>query len=328
MGNDGGSIPKRRELVKEAAKALTAAQLKEAQNEQQEYGWTTDPLTRKPLARPVVSDAAGVLYNKDSIIEYLLEDEDNRKKEMGKVARVKGTVEGGFAELGSFGDRVNGLKDVVEIKFEVVDGERELGGRGEKWVCPITGRELGPGAKAVYLVPCGHAFMGSVVKEVSGSACLQCNEPYAENDVIPILPTLPTDIARLNLRVKALREKGITHALKKGPGSKKRKKGADKGTNGETAVKTSDEDKKKSSDEDKAKKAKKAKAMSVADSGIKNASTASLTQKVMREQDERNKRRKLAENDNVKSLFSKSDTKPDLKRSSDYMTRGFSIGRK
>jgi hypothetical protein len=82
MGNDGGSIPKRSELVKEAAKALTSAQLKEAQNEQQEYGWTTDPLTRKTLARPVVSDAAGVLYNKDSIIEYLLKEAGSEKEEM------------------------------------------------------------------------------------------------------------------------------------------------------------------------------------------------------------------------------------------------------
>jgi hypothetical protein len=151
----------------------------------------------------------------------------------------------------------------------------------------------------------------------------QCNEPYAENDVIPILPTLPTDIARLNLRVKTLREKGLTHSLKKAPGSKKRKKGADKETNGEAnGTKGSDEDKKKSADEDKAKKAQSA------TNGIKNASTASLTQKVMKEQEERNKRRKMAENDNVKSLFNKSDNKPDLKKSADYMTRGFSIGRK
>jgi hypothetical protein len=173
MGNDGGSIPKRRELVKEAAKALTSAQLKEAQNEQQEYGWNTDPLTRKILAAPVVSDAAGILYNKDSIIEYLLKEDGAEKAEMGKVAGVKGTVEGGFAELGTFGDRVKSLKDVVEVKFEVGEGARELGGRGEKWVCPITGKELGPGAKGVYIVPCGHAFAGTVVKEVAGSACLQ-----------------------------------------------------------------------------------------------------------------------------------------------------------
>jgi hypothetical protein len=151
----------------------------------------------------------------------------------------------------------------------------------------------------------------------------QCNEPYAENDVIPILPTLPTDIARLNLRVKTLREKGLTHSLKKAPGSKKRKKGIDKETNGEAnGAKGSDEDKRKLSDEDKAKRAQSA------TNGIKNASTASLTQKVMKEQEERNKRRKMAENDNVKSLFNKSDNKPDLKKSADYMTRGFSIGRK
>jgi hypothetical protein len=136
---------------------------------------------------------------------------------------------------------------------------------------------------------------------------LQCNEPYAENDVIPILPTLPTDIARLNLRVKTLREKSLTHALKKASGSKKRKKGED---------------------DDKARKEKREKLTPVTDNGIKNASTASLTQKVMKEQEERNKRRKMAENNNVKSLFNKSDHRPDLKKSADFMTRGFSIGKK
>jgi hypothetical protein len=158
MGNDGGSIPKRRELVKEAARALTTAELKESQNEAQEYGWTTDPLTRKPLARPVVSDAAGVLYNKDAVIEFLLKEGD--KGELGK--------------------RIGGLKDVVEVKFEVAqeeDEERKEGGRKEKWICPITNRELGPGAKGCYIVPCGHAFAGSVVREVKGSACLQVRTP-------------------------------------------------------------------------------------------------------------------------------------------------------
>jgi hypothetical protein len=167
MGNDGGSIPKRTELVKEAAKALTTAQIKEAQNEQQEYAWSTDALTRKPLSRPVVSDAAGHLYNKDSIIEYLLKEDGSEKAEMGKVAGIK------ESELGTFGDRVKGLKDVVEVKFEVEEpGESEERGRGEKWVCPIAGTRLGPGSKGVYLVPCGHAFAGSVVKEIAGSACL------------------------------------------------------------------------------------------------------------------------------------------------------------
>jgi hypothetical protein len=332
MGNDGGSIPKRSELVKEAAKALTTSQVKEVQNEQQEYGWTTDPLTRKPLSRPVVSDAAGVLYNKDSIIEYLLKDDSDREKdELRKVCDVR--VEGAYGDLAAFGERVKGLKDVVEVQFEIApasDTDGETKARGEKWTCPITGRALGPGAKAVYLVPCGHAFAGSVVKEVAGSVCLTCNEPYAENDVIPILPTVPTDLARLNLRIRTLREKGLTHALKKAPGSKKRKKGADKETNGHGAVGDleangkSKTKSKSSSDEDKA----ASKPAADNGTGIKNSVTASLTRKVLQEQEERNKRRKMGQNDNVKSLFNSSDNKPALGNSADYMTRGFSIGRK
>lgn len=172
MGNDGGSIPKRRELVKEAAKALTTSQAKEQLTEQQEYHWSTCPLSRKPLAAPVVGDAAGTLYNKDAVIEFLLKEDGREKEEAGRVADVK--KDGEFAELGCAGDRLKGLKDVVEVKFEVGKEEKtEASARRENWVCPITGRELGPGAKAVYVVPCGHAFAGSAVKEVAGSVCLQ-----------------------------------------------------------------------------------------------------------------------------------------------------------
>ncbi|EUC45011.1 hypothetical protein COCMIDRAFT_26775 [Bipolaris oryzae ATCC 44560] len=328
MGNDGGSIPKRRELVKEAAKALTTAQIKEAQTEQQEYAWSTDPLTRKPLARPVVSDAAGILYNKDSIIEYLLKDDsDVEKAEMKKIGGVKDS------ELGTFGDRVKGLKDVVEIKFEV-DTAAESGA-GEKWKCPITEERLGAGSKAVYVVPCGHAFAGSVMKEISEKACLTCNEPYAENDLIPILPTLPTDIARLNLRLKTLREKGLTHALKKAPGSKKKRKHAT--TDEQTQLTTSSASTKPSSSSDEDKKAApkdngaattKPVSTTTTSDGIKNSATASLTRKVLQEQEERNKRRKMAQNENVSSLFSKKEHKASAGNSADFMTRGFSIGKK
>ncbi|KAF2633930.1 DUF602-domain-containing protein [Macroventuria anomochaeta] len=326
MGNDGGSIPKRRELVKEAAKALTTTQAKEQLTEQQEYHWSTCPLSRKPLAAPVVSDAAGTLYNKDSVIEFLLKEDGREKEEAGKVADVRS--EGHFVELGCAGDRLKGLKDVVEVRFEVGKEETKEGsGSSENWVCSITGRELGPGAKAVYIVPCGHAFAGSVVKEVAGSVCLQCNEPYAENDVIPILPILPTDLARLNLRIKTLREKGLTHALKKAPGSKKRKKNAEKDSNGGEANGTTTKSK-SSSDEDRKAKPKANGENETTVNSIKNSATASLTRKVMEEQEERNKRRKLGQNENVKSLFNTTSSKPSTGNSADYMTRGFSIGKK
>ncbi|ORY10405.1 Rtf2 RING-finger-domain-containing protein [Clohesyomyces aquaticus] len=317
MGNDGGSIPTRRELVKEAAKALTTQQVKEVQNEQQEYAWNHDPITRKPLSKPVVSDSLGKLYNKDTIIEYLLSEDGDAKK-----TEAESILQG----------RVKSLKDVVEVKFEVdnggVNAAEEANGptvRSEKWICPITNRELGPSAKAVYLVPCGHAFAGSVVREVSGETCLQCNETYAENDVIPILPTVATDIARLSLRMKTLKENNLTHSLKKAKGDKKRKKHAEKETNGATVALTSKEQD-RSSEEDK--KKDKPKQKPTINENIKSASTASLTKKVLEEQEARNKRRKLEQNDNVKSLFSNRDKKPSASNSADYMTRGFSISSK
>ncbi|KAF2280095.1 DUF602-domain-containing protein [Westerdykella ornata] len=337
MGNDGGSIPTRRELVKEAAKALSTTQLKEARTEQQAYAWTHDPITRKPLAQPVVSDSSGTLYNKETIIEYLLQEEGDTKK-----VEAERFLQG----------RVKSLKDVVEVKFQVVDGKEEIGGgsgRTEKWVCPITGRELGPGSKAVYLVPCGHAFAGSVVKEVSGEVCLQCNTAYASNDIIPILPVEPTDIAHLTLRVQTLKEKGLTHALKKAPGSKKRKKHAEKETaNGEstsTPTEPTNDSSTNGVSKDKPSSTSTPSTSSTPKpdqqrntpdpsssttttnlSNIKNASTASLTRKVLQEQEERNKRRKLQQNDNVKSLFSSRSATPSQGNSRDYMTRGFSIG--
>lgn len=158
---------------------------------------------------------------------------------------------------------------------------------------------------------------------------MQCNEPYAENDVIPILPTVPTDLARLNLRIKTLREKGLTHALKKAPGSKKRKKDASKDTMNESTSAATNTKSKSSSDEDKKSKPKaNSEKKETTDNGIKNSATASLTRKVMEEQEERNKRRKLGQNQNVKSLFNTSDNKPRAGNSADYMTRGFSIGKK
>lgn len=187
MGNDGGryviasidpyalrastntrdsplsSIPKRRELVKEAARNPTAAELKETQLEQQDHLWTVDPLTNRPLAHPVVSDSLGRLFNKDSIIEFLLpaEDEDLVKR-TEQEALMKGTV--------------RSLKDVVQVNFEMGDADvskKNGTTRAERWICPITTKELGPAAKAAYLVPCGHAFSEVALKEVAGDKCLQ-----------------------------------------------------------------------------------------------------------------------------------------------------------
>lgn len=307
MGNDGGSIPTRRELVKEAARNPSAAELKESRQEQQEYHWTTDPISQKPLAQPVVSDSNGKLYNKETILEYLVE---GARKEDAKAVTA---------------GAITGLKDIVEIKFEVepeASGKANEGGR-EVWKCPVTGDRLGPGSKAVYLVPCGHVFSGAAIKEVSGEKCVTCDTVYASNDIIPIIPTAETDIARLTLRAKTLREKGLTHSLKKASGSKKRKKkdevveNAVDNANGAKVSDPKDSTPRTSTplNGDAAKKST---------AGINNSSAASVTAKVKLDQDAAKKRK--TESDNVRSLFSNRDPANGAANSGDFMTRGYTVG--
>jgi hypothetical protein len=317
MGNDGGSIPTRRELVKNAARNPNSSELKATQQEAQAHAWSTCPLSNHPLVAPIVSDCAGILYNKDAILEQLLPKDDDVP---ASVIKEKGDVLQG---------RVKGLKDVVEVKFTI---SKE--GKEEKRVCPITSKELGPNTKAVYLVPCGHAFSEVAIREVAGETCVECSEPYTAENVIPILPLAKEDIAKLVARASKLKEAGLTHSLKKAPGSKKRKKNADADAapalvdvkNGDVTPEAVPEKTKVRLAENGTTKSRSGTSTPV--SGIKNAATASLTARVLDEQEERNKRRKLGLNDNLKSLFSNSGYSAQAQKSGDFMTRGYSLPKK
>jgi len=285
MGNDGGSIPTRRELVKEAARDPTTTEIKQSQHERQEYAWSTDPITRKPLAPPIVSDSNGKLFNKESIIEYLLPSDHATTSKADADSVLQGSVKS--------------LKDVVEIKFDIDTNANKDSKNPFK--CPVTGERLGPGEKAVYLVPCGHAFSATAIKEVSGERCVTCDQEYAANDIIPILPTTPEDIARLSLRLKTLKEKGLAHSLKKAAKESKKRKKREEVDEAPALVPVTDQ--------------KEA-------NNINNSSTAALTAKVLQEQEAKKRR---MHNDNLKTLFSSRDQSKPIGKSADFMTRGYDI---
>jgi hypothetical protein len=316
MGNDGGSIPTRRELVKNAARALNTSEFKAKEQEAQAHAWTYCPLSNRPLVAPIVSDCAGTLYNKDAILEQLLPKDDDIP---ASVIKEKEEVLQG---------RVKGLRDIVEVKFTVVKEDKEE----EKRICPITSKELGPNTKSVYLVPCGHAFSEVAIREVAGETCVECNEPYKSDDVITILPLAKEDILRLAARANKLKELGLTHSLKKAPGAKKRKKNAELAEPTESASTkeptSSPKTKYKLVGNEPVKSSSGTSTPTGTSNGIKNAATASLTARVMDEQEERNKRRKLGLNDNLKSLFSSGGYSAQAQRGGDFMTRGFSLPKK
>lgn len=111
-----------------------------------------------------------------------------------------------------------------------------------------------------------------------------------------------------------LAEQGLTHSLKKAPGSKKRKKHAAAETAADAPSGTTEASRSSTSNA----------TPNASGNGIKNASTATLTARVLQEQDEKKKRRKMMGNDNLDSLFSK-EQKDGAKKSGDFMTRGYSI---
>jgi hypothetical protein len=311
MGNDGGSIPTRRELVKEAARSLNTTEVKEKQKEAQAHRWKECPLSHKPLARPVVSDSAGNLYNKDAVLQYLLPGEASSldKEECQKF------VQG----------RIKGLKDVVELQFELDPRQKP---EAERWICPITTKVLGPSVKAAYIIPCGHVFSQEAVKEMKAEKCLQCDQAYKSRDLIPILPTAETEQTALAVRMEVLATLGLTHSLKKASGSNKKRKAngivkTDSSTNLDAPATNGTASEGRSATKSTAEAVPSDSHTSRGANGIKNAATANLTAKVLQEEEARQKRRKTGENENLKSLFSKGSTQHQ--RNTDFMTRGFSI---
>ena len=278
MGNDGGSIPKRRELVKEAARAQTVSELKATAHESLSHAWTQDPLSSEPIdMENVASDWRGRLYNYESILKGLVPSHDGEAEE--EQANGNDMT---FASTG-----IRSLRDIVRLRFKRYKpaGSKEK----EIWACPVSLKELGPATRAVYIVPCGHVFAEVAIKEITDQEhnCPECSEPFEAQDVVPVLPTEEADLEKVTKRMEDLRARGLTHSKKKDKSERKKKRKAgekeDDGTNGA-----------KMGDAENGRPPKAQKATKNDAHSINNPMAATLTARVMAEQAERDKRRRVA----------------------------------
>lgn len=287
MGNDGGSIPKRRELVKSAARAPTVSELKAVAFENLSHAWDHDPLTSERLdMENVVSDWRGRLYNYESVLKGLMPSGDDG--EGGNTGRA--LVDGESSELTFASTNIKSLRDVVKLKFKRYAPPGTKG--KEIWACPVSLKELGPATRAVYVVPCGHVFAEAAMKQIQEDLCPECSEKFQPGDVIPILSSDKADADALMARISDLKAKGLTHSLKKDKSNGKKKRKAEEADGDEAARPR----KSKASHQENEPMAKATPKPDINNrvSGINNALTASLTARVLAEQEERNKRRKLA----------------------------------
>jgi len=173
MGCDGGTIPTRDEMVRTKKKKPKAE--REIANSAK---WNHCHLSQQALIKPVVADLLGFLYNKDALIEFLLE---RAKYEHGP-------------------QYVKSLKDVKELSIVANPGysankqetSNNMNGLNTSpWICPISGVEMNGMYKFCYLFSCGCSFAQKTIKTISQAGemkCLKCDKPYTSNDLIIMNP--------------------------------------------------------------------------------------------------------------------------------------------
>jgi hypothetical protein len=290
MGNDGGSIPDRRDLVRNKPKAEQADKANQTRAK-----WAFCALSKLPLQEPVVSCALGKLYNKDAILEYLLD-----KSAFGDGENICG--------------HVRSLKDVKTLKLSpnpapirqsstsVITPDRA------QFVCPLTLKEMNGVQPFVYIQPCGCVLSQAGLKAVSStpppkdsdmpeslSLCPQCGLKYhPSSDVLQLNPSEEEQTKMFEAMV-------ARRALEPTKKSKKRKVADDENTDGGGA-------------------GKKKKSVPPSSAPSTSSSMATASRKVVSSLAQEEAKRKAGMSDAVKSLYRDKDAPPSK---DGFMTRTF-----
>ncbi|KAF8168541.1 Rtf2 RING-finger-domain-containing protein [Crassisporium funariophilum] len=217
MGNDGGSIPDRRDLVRNKPKAEQADKANQTRAR-----WLFCALSKKRLQEPVVSCALGKLYNKDAIIEYLLD-----KSAYGDGEKICG--------------HIRSLKDVKTLTLTPNNASSSTDSKADstdrpQFACPLTMKEMNGVQPFVYISTCGCVFSQAGLKTVASSSspkekasdsdeggkslslCPQCAKKYSASEDVIVINSPPEEEETLRF---ALDRKRLLEPAKKK--SKKRK---------------------------------------------------------------------------------------------------------
>lgn len=175
MGNDGGTIVKRLDIVKvrsdgSDAKVDPAILAKVLA--------TTCSLSHQPLQAPIVADRLGRIYNKDSILKYLLSRADSKGDSVAvrKADRIAG--------------HIRGLKDVQTLKPTENPAYKSSSKKGEQdedkpapFVCPLNQREMNGRHRFVYIKQCSCMMSSSgLIATISDQLVSASKEQKEGND--------------------------------------------------------------------------------------------------------------------------------------------------
>jgi len=199
MGCDGGTIPTRDELVK-----LKKKPEQRDKDGHRLYKWQHCAISQEPLRKKVVACEMGRLYNKESVIELLL-----NKDRSNAPANT---------------EHLEKLKDVVELQLTVnpaFDKKKKSVGDGmyndaliSPWICPITGLEMNGRFKFVFSFTNGKVVAERAIKVLTKDPAEAAF--FKEEDLVTISPEEEElDLMNAKMIARRARVKAAKKAKKK-----------------------------------------------------------------------------------------------------------------
>ncbi|CAG9818276.1 unnamed protein product [Phaedon cochleariae] len=195
MGCDGGTIPRRDELVR--VKKKPEVKDKDAELA---FKWRCCTITQEILSEPIVVCHLGKLYSKMSLIEALLD-----RTTLPEACR-----------------HIKSLKDVKDVKLtnnpEFKGGEDKKEGsldhRSAPYVCPVLSLEMSGKSRFVALWSCGCVFSERALKEIGTKNCHKCTKPFEDDDVV-IINGNDEDLDLMKVRMEIRQAKNKKKKVKK-----------------------------------------------------------------------------------------------------------------
>ncbi|XP_017891779.1 protein RTF2 homolog [Ceratina calcarata] len=166
MGCDGGTIPRRDELVR--VKKKPEQKDKEAELA---FKWRHCTIRQLPLQQPVVGCSLGRLYSKESVLEGLLDR----------------------TTLPESAQHIKTLKDVKALNLtpnpafeanKAKKGDCYTDEGKSPYICPLIGLEMNGKYKFCFLWSCGCVMSERALKEVKSKICHQCQQSFTETDIV------------------------------------------------------------------------------------------------------------------------------------------------
>lgn len=175
MGCDGGTIPRRDELVR-----LKKKPEQKDKDAERQFRWKHCNLTQERLQQPIVMCGLGRLYSKQNVIEHLLE---------GKMPESC--------------THIKSLKDIKDLNLTANPAYEEArDDKSAQFICALIGLEMSGQFRFVALWKCGCVFSERALKEIKGKSCSSCLTPFSEEDVV-VLNGTEEDMDLMRTRMEA-----------------------------------------------------------------------------------------------------------------------------